>query len=72
MNKKEKFKELAEKRMGKALHSIHLIGNLSNKNNYEYTDQEVKKILTSLEDAVKNVKKRFESSAKGDLFDFKL
>ncbi len=72
MDKKEKFKELAEKRMGKALHSIYLIGNLSNRNNYEYTDKEVKKIIASLEDAVKNVKKRFESSTKGDLFEFKL
>jgi len=45
---------------------------LSNKNNYEYTDKEVKKIIASLDDAVKNVKKRFESSTKGDLFEFKL
>ncbi|QFR48401.1 hypothetical protein FJR48_01150 [Sulfurimonas lithotrophica] len=71
MSKKEKFISLAESRMQKALHMIHLVGNLSNKNNYEYTDKEVKKIITSLEDAVKNVKKRFESSSKDDMFDFK-
>lgn len=71
MKKKEKFISLAESRMQKALHMIHLVGNLSNKNNYEYTDKEVKKIIVSLEEAVKSVKKRFESSNKDDLSDFK-
>lgn len=72
MNKKEKFKSLAETRMKKTLHMIHLVGNLSNKNNYEYTDLEVKKIVSTLDEAVKNVKKRFDSSSKDNPFEFKL
>ena len=72
MDKRSKFKSLAEKRTQKALHAIYLIGNLSNTNNYEYSDEEVDKIINALENAVKNVKKRFESSAKDDLFEFKL
>ena len=40
--KKQRFIELANKRVNKALKQISLIGNLSNTNNYEYTQDEVK------------------------------
>ena len=37
-DKERKFKELAEKRVNRALDSIRLIGNLSNRQNYSYDD----------------------------------
>ena len=43
--RREKFAELATKRVGRATHAIRVIGNLSNKSNYEYTDQDVKAII---------------------------
>ncbi len=69
---REKFIELAEKRVSKALKDIKLIGNLSNKSNYSYTEQDVKKIHSALKTALDEMKRRFDS--KGDSADesFKL
>ena len=64
-NPREKFAELAEKRVNKTIKDIKLIGNLSNRSNYSYTDQDVKKILAALKKAIEETKARFES--KGDL-----
>ena len=52
-NKKEKFKVLAEKRVNNALKQIELIGNLSNKNSYEYGVKEVKKIFDTLKNEIR-------------------
>ena len=45
---REKFVELAEKRVTKTLKDIRLIGNLSNKSNYSYSHEDVKKIYLTL------------------------
>ena len=64
--------ELAEKRVSRALKDIKLVGNLSNRTNYSYTEQDVKKITAALRKAVDEMKARFD--AKGDSVDeaFKL
>ncbi len=69
---REKFVELAQKRVSRALKDIKLIGNLSNRSNYSYTDQDVKKITTALKKGVDDMKARFD--AKGGSADeaFKL
>ena len=61
---REKFVELAEKRVNKAIKSIDLIGNLSNRSNYSYTDQDAKKIVSALKKSLDEMKARFDS--KGD------
>ena len=48
--------------MDKALKSIRLVGNLSNRNNYSYNDDEAKKLVKALEDEVKLVKSKFSVS----------
>lgn len=60
-HKREKFRELAEGRTTKALDAIARIGNLSNRQVYEYEDAEVKKIIRALRDAVAQVEARFEA-----------
>lgn len=60
-HKREKFVELAEKRVTRAMKDLRLIGNLSNKNNYAYTDADVQKITSVLEQEIKNLKARFSS-----------
>ena len=42
MNKKEKFKKLAERRVNKAISMLRLISNLSNRSLYEFSDGDVK------------------------------
>lgn len=61
--KREKFVELAEKRVTRAIKDLRLIGNLSNKNNYAYTDSDIQKIVYALEQEVKNLKLKFNSDA---------
>ena len=65
---RDKFVELAQKRMVKAIKSIRLVGNLSNKSNYSYSATDAQKIVKALEEEVRNLKKRFESgSTSGDV-----
>ena len=58
--KREKFIELAQSRVRKTITNLRLIGNLSRKNNYEYTNEDVKKITAALEKELKNVKDLFK------------
>lgn len=60
--KREKFVLLAEKRVTRAIKDLRLIGNLSNKNNYSYTDSDIQKIVTTLDQEVKNLRGKFSSS----------
>jgi hypothetical protein len=59
--KREKFRALAEARTNKAIEAIGRIGNLSNRQIYEYEDAEVRKVIRALKDAVTSVEARFES-----------
>lgn len=59
--KREKFRELAEKRTNRALDAISKIGNLSNRQSYEWEDGEVRKVIKALKEAVSEVENRFAS-----------
>jgi hypothetical protein len=59
--KREKFIELAEKRVTKTIKDFRLIGNLSNRNNYEYTDQDIQQIVAALDGEVRLLKSKFIS-----------
>jgi hypothetical protein len=61
---RRKFVKLAQARVNKALKEIQLIGNLSNRSNYDYTDEDVAKIFRALNDAIAACRKRFELSKK--------
>ena len=61
--KRDKFVELAEKRVTKTIKDLRLIGNLSNKNNYSYTESDIQKITQALEQEVKLLKAKFTSDA---------
>lgn len=63
-SKHECFKRLAEKRTNKILDMIDLIGNLSNKANYEYSNEEVEQIFSAIQIRLIEVKKMFESKSK--------
>lgn len=59
--KRSNFRRLAEARTNKALQAISRIGNLSNKQIYEWDEAEVRKILKALKDTVSEVEARFAS-----------
>jgi len=69
---RNKFVELAEKRVSRAIKDIKLIGNLSNKSNYSYTAQDVKKIHGALKKALDDMKSRFDSKGASEDETFKL
>jgi hypothetical protein len=71
-DRRQKFVELAEKRVNKAIKDISLIGNLSNRSNYSYTDQDVKKIVSALRKSVDEMKARFDRKVTGGEGTFKL
>lgn len=65
-DKKERFKRIAENRTNKIINMIDLLGNCSNKNNYEYTEEEVKSIFNAIESSLKVTKRKFvEKQEKG-------
>ncbi|MBA7629308.1 hypothetical protein ES703_36806 [subsurface metagenome] len=69
---RERFVELAEKRVTRAIKNLRLIGNLSNRSNYSYTNEDVKKIISALESELRNLKRRFSSQGRSDEIIFKL
>ena len=71
-NKKEKFKKLAEKRVTDTLEKLQLIGNLSNKVNYEYTDDQVKQIIDTLKFEIEVLEEKFKEGVSAKIeFKFK-
>jgi len=63
--KQQKFNELAEKRVNNAISQIRLIGNLSDKRHYQYTEEQAKKIITALTDELNYIKQRYKTSLNG-------
>jgi transcription elongation GreA/GreB family factor len=70
--KRAKFLELAQKRMTNALHDIRLVGNLSNRAAYEYSEKDVQKMIKALEDALSDLKKRYRNPASTGRIEFKI
>lgn len=62
--KKERFQKIAEKRTNNIINTLRLLGNCSNKNNYEYTEEQVKQIFSTLEAELKATKMKFETKDK--------
>ena len=69
---RQKFVELAQKRVTRALKDIRLIGNLSNRSNYTYTDDDAKRIYKTLLNALNELKGRFDRKGDDTDISFKL
>jgi hypothetical protein len=70
--KRETFVRLAEARINKALKDVELVGNLCNRSAYEYSDDDVKKMFKTLQDAVAKAKQRFADAGSKSSGSFKL
>ncbi len=71
-NKREKFVELAEARVSRTLKDLQLVGNLSNRSAYEFTDADVKKIFAALQKGLESARARFSKEGDGVGGDFRL
>ena len=71
-NKREKFVELAEARVNRAVKDIRLIGNLSNRGSYEYSDGDIREIFKALQKELESAKSRFSENGEGGNDSFRL
>jgi len=71
-DKRAKFVELANKRVNRALKDIQLIGNLANRQNYDFDDDQVRKIVRALQQELDVVKQSFQLSEDLSKRNFKL
>ncbi len=67
-----RFARLATARVTKALKAIALVGNLSERSNYSYTDADVARIFSALEQEIRDCRLRFVSSGRRKPREFKL
>lgn len=59
-DKAENFVRLASNRTDKIIKDIELLGKLANKNQYEYTDEQVEKIFDAIESILSATKEGFK------------
>ena len=70
--KREKFVKLAGGRVQAALNAIRKIGNLSNRRSYVFDENDVRKIVKALREAVAETEHRFDPSSSTGKKTFKL
>jgi hypothetical protein len=63
-SKADKFTRIAEKRVNTLLHNVKLLKQLSNKNNYEYTEAQRKKIISAIRHAINDADTAFKGDGK--------
>lgn len=69
--KREKFIRLAESRMNNALKQIELLSNLSNTRAYEYTSEDVEKMIRTLKSSISDLEHSFKLDKKNNKFSLK-
>lgn len=70
--RRDNFVRLAEARVNRALREIRLIGNLSNRSAYNYTDSDVRQVFKALQKEMDTAKARFTGEGTAGDKDFKL
>ena len=58
-SKNDRFIRVAERRTKTVLRDLRILGNCGNKGNYSYTPEQIRKIFSEIEQAMKNTKGKF-------------
>jgi hypothetical protein len=61
--KAERFERIAERRVNEALRSLRLLGNLADRRNYEYTEEQVCLLLNAIDQEYKGLRSKFKSGS---------
>lgn len=70
--KRERFERIAASRVNAILDSLDRLEKCSNKNNYEYTKNDVNKMMNTIRERLKSVERTFsEETEKKEKNDFK-
>lgn len=67
-SKRDRFKRLATIRTNAVLYRLKVLGNCTNRQLYEYEEQDVEKIFSEIEKKVKEAKARFHFNKKQNKF----
>lgn len=70
--KRDKFLELANNRVNRTIKDIRLIGNLSNRSAYEFSEEDVRKIFRALQRELEAARSRFSENGSRSDSDFRL
>lgn len=70
-SKSDKFKKLIDKRVSNAKRALRIVGNCSNKANYEYTNEQVEIIFKELRDSLEFQYNKYQKNKK-QIDEFKL
>lgn len=62
----ERFKRLASKRTNEVLRRLKILGNCANRQVYEYTNEDIEKIFSTIEKRAKEIKAKFRISKQED------
>lgn len=60
----ERFKRLANHRTNEVLKKLRILGNLSNRTNYDYSQEEINKIFSAIDSQLRIVKIKFTGGTK--------
>ncbi len=71
-SKRDKFVDLAENRTRNAIKAIRTIAKLGNKNAYDYSEADVKKITAALNREVEALRSRMLATGGKEIVDFEL
>lgn len=58
--RRERFLRVAERRTREILHKMRLLGNCSNKSAYSYTEEEVERVFSVIQEQLDAARARFE------------
>lgn len=67
--KRERFKRVAENRTNRIIESIRLLGNCSNRSNYEYSEEDIKKIFNAIDNELKETKQKYQAKTQNRKFE---
>ena len=62
--KDERFKRLAEQRVNAILDKLRLLGQLSNRSNYEYTEDQIEAAFRAIHEELKDTKAKFRNGSR--------
>lgn len=63
-SRRQKFKRLGTRRVNKVLNQLRILGNLSNKSYYEYSEEDIYKMFKAIDLQLKAVKGKFHIGPK--------
>jgi len=64
--KRQRFKRVAAKRVEKLIHGIRSLSKCSNKNNYDYSEEDVHKMIKVIREELKTMETLYKKNLKND------